>query len=191
MKVSNWRYFAVAGGIAAVAGALWYARRREGERLSARVVDHVDIGRFVGKWYEIAHYPAAPEAGCFGTTYEYSLRPDGYIVMLRTCRRGSFDGRLESGEGVAVITDKATNAKLRVRSYWPFNRDYRIIGLDAHYQYAIVSDPGKTALWILSRTPAIDEGVYGRITERLAAIGFDKNRLRRTPQLSGEPAAAR
>jgi lipocalin len=43
------------------------------------VVDSVDLERYLGKWYEIASYPAWFQKGCTGSTAEYSLLPDGKI----------------------------------------------------------------------------------------------------------------
>jgi apolipoprotein D and lipocalin family protein len=37
-------------------------------------------------------------------------------------------------------------------------------------------------LWILSRTPQMDEAIYQRIVEQTAARGFDVSRLIKTRQ---------
>ena len=44
-----------------------------------------------------------------------------------------------------------TNAKLKVTFFWPFYGDYWVIGLSPEYQYAIVGEPSRKYLWILSR----------------------------------------
>ena len=43
------------------------------------VVNAVDLNRYLGKWYEIASYPAWFQKECTGSTAEYSLLPDGKI----------------------------------------------------------------------------------------------------------------
>ena len=45
-----------------------------------------------------------------------------------------------------------------------------------------MSVPSRRYLWIMSRTPAMPDGVYGGILDRLRAQGFDIQRLVKTPQ---------
>ena len=75
-----------------------------------------------------------------------------------------------------------TNAKLKVTFFWPFSGAYWIIELGAQYEYAVVSNPDRSYLWVLSRTPRMDEGVYAGIVERLRSKDFDTGKLVRTVQ---------
>jgi apolipoprotein D and lipocalin family protein len=80
------------------------------------------------------------------------------------------------------VVDKSTNAKLKVSFFWPFRGDYWIIELGKDYEYAVVSSPNRKYLWILSRTPKMDEALYARIVEGLRERGFDVSLLQRTEQ---------
>jgi apolipoprotein D and lipocalin family protein len=60
--------------------------------------------------------------------------------------------------------------------------DYWVIELDPEYRYAVVSEPKREFLWILSRTPKMDDAIYAGIVERLKNDGFDVSRLKLTPQ---------
>ena len=80
--------------------------------------------------------------------------------------------------------DRKTNAKLKVRFFWPFSGDYWIIDIGENYQYAVVGHPKRNYLWILSRTPQMDPAVYDGILERLRKQQYDLNRLRKTLQPS-------
>ena len=91
------------------------------------VVDSVDLERYLGKWYEIASYPAWFQKGCTGSTAEYSLLPDGKIEVINHCRKDSLDGAEDSAEGKAWVVDPETNAKLKVQFFWPFRGDYWIL----------------------------------------------------------------
>ena len=55
-------------------------------------VAHVDIGRYVGTWWEIANFPQSFQRGCTATTATYSVRPDGNIDVLNSCRKGTLHG---------------------------------------------------------------------------------------------------
>ena len=147
------------------------------------VVDSVDLQRYLGKWYEIASYPAWFQKGCTGSTAEYSLMAEGKIQVVNRCRKGSLDGSLKESKGKAEVADTATNAKLKVWFFWPFKGNYWIIDLNPDYQWAVVGEPSRKYLWILSRTPTMDEAVYQGILGRLPQKGYDPARLRITAQV--------
>ena len=121
------------------------------------VVEPVDLQRYLGKWYEIASYPAWFQKGCTGSTAEYTMTPDGRIQVINRCRKKGLDGPLKESKGKAEVVDTVTNAKLKVWFFWPFKGNYWIIELDDDYQWAVVGEPGRKYLWILSRTPVMDE----------------------------------
>jgi apolipoprotein D and lipocalin family protein len=148
------------------------------------VVSNIELGRYTGKWYEIARYPVSFQEGCYATTAEYMLRPDGRIGVLNTCREGGFAGRARTISGTARIPDPAVPAKLKVSFFGPFEGDYWILALDRDYRWAVVSEPGRRMLWILSRTPTLDDVIYAEILERVTALGYDTARLLITPQES-------
>jgi apolipoprotein D and lipocalin family protein len=146
------------------------------------VVQHLDLERYAGKWYEIARLPFSRQEGCVGTTAEYSLRQDGQIKVVNRCRDGAMTGAERVAEGKAWIVDKKTNAKLKVQFFWPFRGDYWVVELGRDYEYAVVGQPSRKYLWILSRSPRLEQETYEGILQRMAARGFDVSRMIRTPQ---------
>lgn len=149
-----------------------------------KTVSSVDLNRYLGKWYEIARYPNRFEKSCASdVTAQYSLRSDGKIEVVNSCRKA--DGKWKASKGSAKVADKQTNAKLKVTFFWPFYGNYWIIDLDPEYRYAVVSEPGREYLWILSRTPKLDPALYEAITTRLRQNGFDPDRLIKPPQNAG------
>ena len=153
-----------------------------------QTVARVDLSRYVGTWYEIASFPQRFQKGCTGTMATYSLRDDGEIDVVNRCRKGSLQGKEDSAEGRARVTDKGTNAKLEVSFFWPFWGDYWIVDLGAKYEYAVVGHPSRDYLWILSRTPTMAPSVYASIVERLRDKGYQLDRLHRTLQPELTPA---
>lgn len=148
------------------------------------VVSSVELDRYLGKWYEISSYPAWFAEDCTATTAEYSLLSDGKIQVVNRCRKGSLDGPLDESKGTAEITDPATNAKLKVTFFWPFKGDYWIIDLDADYRWAVVGEPSRKYLWILSRTPTMEESLYQDIISRLPEKGYEPSKLIRMKQVA-------
>ncbi len=144
-------------------------------------VAEVDIERYMGLWYEIASYPAPFQLGCTNTTAEYALRDDGTVTVRNCCDLLTPGGFENCISGSARAVDPATNAQLKV-SFGFGEGDYWIIELDDDYQWAVVSEPGRRLLWILARTPQIDDATYMSILERISEQGFDLGRLNRTTQ---------
>ena len=147
-----------------------------------RAVMNVDLGRYAGTWYEIARYPNRFQKGCVGTTAHYTLRDDGKIDVLNQCRENTLDGKLLSAKGTAKVAGEKTNAKLKVTFFWPFYGHYWIIDLGENYEYAVVGHPDRKYLWILSRSPGMDEGLYNQILDRIKRQAYDVSRLIKTPQ---------
>jgi apolipoprotein D and lipocalin family protein len=145
-------------------------------------VERVDLERYLGRWYEIASYPAWFQRNCTAVTADYSRRDDGLIAVVNSCRKGSLDGRLKQARGRARVVDEASNARLEVSFFGPFWGPYWIIDLDPEYRWAVVGVPSRRYLWILSRTPTMDEATYAAIVDRLVEQGYDPERLNRTPQ---------
>ncbi len=148
------------------------------------VVPRVDLQRYLGTWYEIATIPQRFQKGCVGVTAQYSLRADGAIDVVNACRKNTLDGKESSIRGKAWIVDKTTNAKLKVRFFWPFAGAYWIIELDKDYQWAVVGHPDRTYYWILSRTPQMDPAIYDELIRRAAEKGYDTSKIKRTLQPS-------
>jgi len=157
-----------------------------------RVVPAVDLEQYMGSWYEIARLPNRFQKECAGEVIAtYTLREDGRIGVVNQCRKE--DGRIQRAEGVARVADeREPNTKLEVRfapsflSFLPFVwGSYWILDLAPDYRYAVVGEPDRKYLWILSRTPQMDDATYEEIGARLADLGYDTEKLTRTQQGTG------
>jgi apolipoprotein D and lipocalin family protein len=172
-------------GLLLLVGSLlffWGCSPTANGRPPLETVGHVDLRRYAGTWYEIASFPARFQEGCVATRAEYTLRSDGLIRVVNQCRRESLDGPLKTATGLARAVNPPANSRLKVSFFRPFWGDYWIIDLDPAYQWAVIGHPSRDYLWILSRTPRLDEAVYRRLLEHLPAQGYDPGRLRRTLQ---------
>ena len=149
-----------------------------------QTVPQVDLNKYSGKWYEIASYPQTFQKGCHCTTAEYTLSEKGYVIVENRCNRDSLTGKQSYIKGKAFVDKNSGNAKLKVQFFWPFKGKYWIIELADDYSYTVVSHPNRKYLWILSRTPKMEETTYQHIISKLKQNGFDLNKLRLTPQIS-------
>ncbi len=171
-----------------LAGLVLAATGCGGRHAPLATVEQVDLERYLGTWYELARYPAPFQEGCVATSANYSPRDGGGITVLNRCRVERFDGELREAEGRARIVDADTNAKLKVTFFWPFWGDYWVLGLGPDYEWALVGEPGRKYLWILSRTRQMDPGVFDDIVGSLPALGYDAGRLLITPQPETDPS---
>lgn len=153
-----------------------------------KTVSSVDLKQYSGKWFEIARYPNKFQKDCVGNvTANYTLKTADSIEVLNQCVKKN--GTIESATGKAQIDDKTTNAKLKVRfapavlSFIPgIWGDYWIIDLDDKYQYAVVGDPKRKYLWILSRTPEMSDAAYQNILRNVETLGYNPGKLVKTSQ---------
>jgi len=153
-------------------------------------VSRVDLQRYVGKWYEIAHIPNRFQRNCsHGTTAEYRQAGTGRIAVLNRCIRA--DGSVDQAAGIARIVDPDSNARLQVsfvqllgiNLFWG---DYWILGLDSGYNYAFVGDPGRKYGWILSRKPELGAVDMARIWGMVQQQGYNPDDFSLTDQVPGQ-----
>ena len=146
-----------------------------------QTVGTVDLNRYMGDWYEIARTPN--RSNCVSdASAHYQLMADGKVSIRNECRTSS--GKTEIAKGKGSIADKDSKAKLRVSFSWPFSGDYWIIDLDKDYRYAVVGEPDRKNLWVLSRTPSLDQRTYDAILKRIQAQGYEISRVQKTTQTS-------
>jgi lipocalin len=135
-------------------------------------VKSVDLNRYLGSWYEIAKYDHYFERDLDYAMARYTLRDDGKIDVLNT---GIKDGRAKDAKGIAKTTD--VPGLLRVSFFGPFFADYRIMMLDENYQYVLVGGGTDKFLWILSRTPQLDDATQSLILAEADRRGYDTSKL--------------
>lgn len=138
-------------------------------------VQKVDLDRYLGSWYEIARYEHRFEKDCKNVTATYSIKENKKIEVINSCTKITTNNKTEAiGEAYAVDN---TNSKLKVSFFWPFYGDYWIIMLDEDYSYAVISEPSKKYLWILSRDKKLDENIKKKILKRLESLDYDLSKL--------------
>jgi apolipoprotein D and lipocalin family protein len=149
-------------------------------------VDHsvpkVELLRYMGRWYEIASFQPRFQKDCFCTVADYGLMRDGTIAVSNTCRKGSPTGEEDTVIGTARVMKGSRGSRLKVSFQWPFEGDYWIVGLDPDYRWALVGHPHKKYLWVLSRKPVMEKGLYESIKFEAAELGYDVSRLKKTVQ---------
>ncbi len=176
---------AIAGVLMLLAAVL--LRHEMKDQPPLQVVPSVDFSRYSGLWYEIARLPNRFQEKCAAdVTATYSLKGENQLKVVNQCRKKN--GKLTKAEGVARrASDEGPNSRLKVRfapawlSFLSFVwGDYQIMELAPDYSYALVGEPSRKYLWILSRTPVMDEATYNKLKDVAATQGFDMSKLIKT-----------
>ena len=140
-------------------------------------VDHFQLEKYLGRWYEIARLDHSFERGLTRTTADYSLRDDGGVRVLN---RGYApkEKTWKEATGKAYFVKGPDQGYLKVSFFGPFYGSYIIFELDRdNYQYALVCGPDKSYLWILARAPEMKQGVKDALVAKAAGLGFDTGNL--------------
>lgn len=154
--------------------------------------DAIDLPRFMGAWYVIAHVPYFGERGHVASRDEYTLRPDGRIGVRYVYQEGF-------GEPVKTIDSRATvkaDSGNRRWTTWFFGvipTKYRILETAPDYSWALIDYPGRDLAWIFARTADIDDSRYAELVGRMRDHGVDTGKLARVPQRAeqvGKPGFA-
>ena len=138
-------------------------------------VSHVDLNQYIGTWYEIARLPNRFEKGLEHVSATYSFREDGKIKVLNGGRDSI--GNWKQSIGKAWVPDSDQPGRLKVQFFWPFAGNYYIIALDEEYQYALVGDPSRKFLWVLSKTKQLDSDIYNQLLDIAENSGFDVDQM--------------
>lgn len=142
------------------------------QKIDNTPVKSLDLQRYLGEWYEIARFDHRFERGLEYCKANYVLCCEDRINVVNT---GIKNGEPKTANGKAKTTD--TPALLRVSFFGPFYSDYRVLMLGDNYEYALVGSGSDKYLWILSRTPQLDESVKKAILAEATRRGYDVSKL--------------
>jgi len=140
-------------------------------------VKDFELNRYLGTWYEIARLDHSFERGLEQVSATYSLRSDGSVKVLN---KGYSPAKKQWKEAVgkAKFVQSSDTGYLKVSFFGPFYGSYVVFDLDKEgYEYAFVSGPDLSYLWLLSRNKTIAPELKARFIKKAAEIGFDTNKL--------------
>ncbi len=135
------------------------------------------LEKYLGNWYEIARFDHSFERGLEGTTANYSLMENGKIKVTNSGYKDGLNGKFKTSIGKAKLTSPETPRNLKVSFFLFFYSPYNILELDENYQYVLIGSNSSKYLWILSRTPEMDDKVYKSLLEKAKSRGYDVSKL--------------
>ena len=148
-------------------------------------VAKVDLQRFMGDWYVIAHIPTRLERDAFDARESYALRPDGSIQTTFQYRDGSFDAPIKTMKPIGRVRTGTGNSVWGMQFVWPIEAEYVIVYVDDGYRLTIIGRSDRDYAWIMARTPQIPKSEYAAAAKRLVDLGYSTEGLRMVPQHNG------
>jgi len=148
----------------------------------------LEVPRYLGTWYEIAKFPTWFQKKCVANANaNYRLNPDGNLEVVNRCELKNGETSVAIGQAKQIGLANSPKLKVRFAPAWlsfipAVWGDYWVIDLDDNYQLAVVSEPKRDYLWILSRTKTVEPKLYAELLARLSQKGFDLNKLELTKQ---------
>jgi apolipoprotein D and lipocalin family protein len=141
------------------------------------VVDEFELNRYLGTWYEIARLDHRFERGMSHVTANYSMRDDGGVAVVNRGYKLS-KREWEDATGKAYFVGDPGTGQLKVSFFGPFYGGYNIIELDkVGYQYALVAGPNRSYLWILARSPELDQETLDALVDKARDLNFPTDAL--------------
>ena len=145
-------------------------------------VPSVDLPRFMGDWYVIAHIPSRQERDAYDAVESYRLDADGKIRTTYRQRKGGFDAPLETMEPVGTVVEGTNNAVWGMQFVWPIKAEYVIVDLAADYSRTIIGRSKRDYVWLMARTPRLSEPELQAAIAQIKGLGYDTAKLRMVPQ---------
>lgn len=179
----NIRHFLQIGALAFVALLTAGCASSDGDSMDPRTVDHVDLKRYQGTWYELARMPMFFQRNCAQSEARYTLKDDGNVGVTNRCR--TIEGKWEEAKGTASPQVPGKTDKLWVVFDNWFSRllpgvakgDYWVLYLSDGYKTALVGNPSRKYLWLLSRTAHVSEQTKEELLAKAQQQGYDTTML--------------
>ena len=154
-----------------------------------RGVERFEPERYAGMWYELARIPNSLQARCVAdVTATYRALDDGAMSVVQRCREAGDRFSVLVGRAMPLAGDPSrSRMKLSFMPAWlrwlpSAQDDHWVVFVDPDYRYAVVSDPERRSMHLLSRTPEVDADALAPILARLKAQRYPIERLVATPQ---------
>lgn len=179
----NIRHLLQVGALALVALLMAGCASSQRDSMAPRTVDHVDLKRYQGTWYELARMPMFFQRNCAQSEANYTLKEDGNVAVTNRCR--TLEGKWEEAKGTASPQVPGKTDKLWVEFDNWFSRllpgvtkgDYWVLYIGDDYRTALVGNPSRKYMWLLSRTPHVSARTKEELLAKARQQGYDTTKL--------------
>ena len=134
-------------------------------------VEKLDIERFMGDWYVLADIATPFDKDAYAPTEHYVLKSDGMVETTYRYQKGNATGDFKSRTMTARPNPELPSI-WGMRLIWPFEADYRIVHIHPDYETTIVARNKRDFVWLMARTPTIDQSAFDTLLEKVQSLGY-------------------
>jgi apolipoprotein D and lipocalin family protein len=145
-------------------------------------VQHVDMQRYMGRWYVIASIPTRFERNGYNPVETYRMQADGTVCTSFRFRPGSLDAPVKQIRSVATVVPGSGNGEWGVHLFGVLRFQYLVAWLAPDYSQVIVARDKRDHAWLMARTPTVPEADYAAMLRRLRDMGYDVSKVEKAPQ---------
>lgn len=148
-----------------------------------KAVHHVELEKFMGRWYVIANIPTRFEIGAYNATETYTWNEKGQFIEVDfRFRQDAFNGPEKKIPQKGFVFNRETKSEWRIQPFWPLQFVYLIVDVAPDYSDTIIGVPDRGNVWIMARSPQMSEERYQQLVTKIAAFGYDISELKKIPQ---------
>ena len=140
-------------------------------------VSELELQRFMGDWYVLADVATPFDRDAYEPTEHYVLKHDGMIDATYRYQKGGATGDYKS-RNMTARPNSENPSVWGMRLFWPFEADYRIAHIHPDYETAIVARNKRDFVWLMARTPTIDQTAFDELLARVESLGYTISDLR-------------
>lgn len=145
-------------------------------------VEHLDLSRYMGRWYVIGIIPTRLERDSHNPVETYTLDRKGNVCTWYRYRPGSFNEPVKLVRSTGLVVPDTGNAEWKVRFFGPLKAQYKVGWIADDYSQVLVVRDARDYLWYMARTPSVPESDYKAMLARVEALGYDARKVERAPQ---------
>lgn len=164
-------------------------------------ITSLDVPSYMGTWYQVAWFPNRFQKQCVSdTSASYRQRPDGNVEVLNRCKTA--DGKFDEAKGLARPAGSKLEGKLlkpaqlevsflpAALRWLPIWGNYWVLQLADDGRYAVIGEPSREYLWVLSRSPQLASADETQIRSFLTGLGYDLGRWQPHSHATTNPVPA-
>lgn len=147
-----------------------------------KTVSALDLPSYMGTWYQIAVTVPDYQGNCACVTSSYTANDDNTIAVTNSCRKGAPDGELDIVNGTMTPTSDPGKLNMKYENFNMPMSNYWVVAVADDYSWAIVTTPLRFPIWVLSRTPTMDDALKWKLYDTARTAGLPAGLLHETRQ---------
>ncbi len=143
---------------------------------------YVDIQKYQGPWYVIAYKPTFMDASWINTIESYTWNTEKGVYDVLTTYTKKPGGERKSISQELLPVKGSNNASWVAKIWWFIRADYSIHKVADDYSWVVMGHPKRKYMYIMSRTPVMDEKLYKELYDFALNLGYKAEDIKRQPQ---------